>query len=156
MNGLRTGQQLSQAEIHRQGLWHRAVHLYLFDAKGQLLLQKRSQTVDHYPGLWTISLTRHVNAGEGSSQALLRELAEELGLSSDQVRVEHLFSYRREATLSPFYIDRQINEVFVGFFNQENASISFDEREVSEVRFLAFEAFKDMVGDPFKRPCTSL
>jgi isopentenyldiphosphate isomerase len=44
--GLRTGEILPRREIHRLGKLHRAVHLYLFNAKNELLLQQRALTVD--------------------------------------------------------------------------------------------------------------
>jgi 16S rRNA (adenine1518-N6/adenine1519-N6)-dimethyltransferase len=65
-----TGKQASRKDIHTLGLIHRAVHLYLVDKKGYLLMQKRAETVDHYPNEWSISLTGHVDAGESSSEAL--------------------------------------------------------------------------------------
>lgn len=80
-SGLRTGEVLPREEIHRLGKLHRAVHLYLFDLQGNILLQQRSAQVDHYPGEFSISLTAHVDKGESSSFALYREIQEELQLA---------------------------------------------------------------------------
>ena len=106
-NGLRTGEVLPREEIHRLGKPHRAVHLYLLDLKGRLLMQQRSNQVDHYPGMLSMSLTGHVEAGESSSTALNREIEEELQLEPFRMRLHFLFSYRHDETLSPTYIDRQ-------------------------------------------------
>jgi isopentenyl-diphosphate Delta-isomerase len=78
--GYPTGEVLSRKEIHRLGKLHRAIHLYLFDQSNNLLLQKRSAQVDHYPNMFSISVTGHVDAGENSWEAVVRELQEELGL----------------------------------------------------------------------------
>src|ERR1700712_987182 len=67
-------------EVHAQGLRHRAVLIFVFNAAGQLFLQKRSMTKDVSPGLWTVSCSGHVDAGEDYDAAARRELGEELGL----------------------------------------------------------------------------
>lgn len=70
----------SRAQIHAQGLKHRAVHVLVFAPDGRLWLQRRSQAKDRYPGLWTSSASGHVDPGESYDQAAARELKEELGL----------------------------------------------------------------------------
>ncbi len=66
--------------VHATGLRHRAVHLLVFDGRGELLLQKRSQWKDKQPGKWDSSAAGHVDSGEEYLQAARRELTEELGL----------------------------------------------------------------------------
>jgi isopentenyl-diphosphate delta-isomerase type 1 len=72
--------QMERAEVHRQRLFHRAVHVLVFDSRDQIYLQRRSQLKDTYPGRWTTSCSGHVDAGEDYDQAARRELGEELGL----------------------------------------------------------------------------
>jgi isopentenyl-diphosphate delta-isomerase type 1 len=62
------------------------VHLYLFDLRGRLYLQKRSRNKDTCPGLWDSSMGGHLGAGESAAQALEREIREELGLSLSELR----------------------------------------------------------------------
>lgn len=69
-----------RAVVHARGLWHRAVHVFVFNARGELFLQKRSMLKDESPGLWTLSCSGHVDAGEDYDVAARRELGEELGL----------------------------------------------------------------------------
>lgn len=71
----------TRREIHEQGLFHRAVHILVFNKHGDLLLQKRSVLKDTHPGLWDSSAAGHVDSGETYEQAAHRELAEELGIS---------------------------------------------------------------------------
>src|SRR5260221_6633371 len=110
-SGLRTGEMLPRSEIHRLGKHHRAVHLYIFNRKNEVLLQRRALTVDHFPGLLGISVTGHINAGEFSSNAVRREVEEELGINASQLKIDFLFSYVSEVIFNETYIDRQVNDV---------------------------------------------
>jgi len=65
--------------IHVNNLRHRAVHIFLFNRRGELFLQKRSSWKDKNPGLWDSSAAGHVDAGESYAAAAARETREELG-----------------------------------------------------------------------------
>jgi len=146
--GLRTGEILSRSDVHRLGKLHRVVHLYLFDANGRLLLQRRSLAVDHFPGALTISVLGHVDAGESSMDTVERELEEELGLSRDRVSTRFLFSYRRDAILSDEYIDRQLNDVYAAWGDFTLSDVTIDNMEVADVSLVEFPAFIAMASDP--------
>ena len=72
--------QKSRREVHRLGLMHRAVHVLVFNAAGQVFLQKRSMMKDRQPGLWDSSASGHVDSGENYDTCSVRELGEEIGL----------------------------------------------------------------------------
>ncbi len=72
----------TREKIHREGLFHRSVHIFVFNKDGQLYIQKRSMNKDMYPGLWDSSAAGHVDFGETYETAAARELEEELGLRS--------------------------------------------------------------------------
>ncbi len=76
-----------RAEVHGNNLRHRAVHLFIFNRAGELLLQKRSRWKDRHPNLWDSSAAGHVNAGEEYDQTAKRELGEELGIDAALTRV---------------------------------------------------------------------
>lgn len=73
--------QATRAEVHRQKLFHRAVHILVFDECGNVVLQKRSLAKDTCPGLLSTSCAGHVDAGETYDFAANRELQEELGIN---------------------------------------------------------------------------
>jgi isopentenyldiphosphate isomerase len=79
-----------RSEVHRLGLMHRAVHVLVFNAAGQVFLQKRSMKKDRQPGLWDSSTSGHVDAGEDYDACAVRELREEIGLQL-QTPPERLF-----------------------------------------------------------------
>ncbi len=66
--------------VHGKGLWHRAVHVLVFNQAGQIFLQKRSMLKDLSPGLWDSSCSGHLDSGEDYDTAAVRELGEEIGL----------------------------------------------------------------------------
>jgi isopentenyl-diphosphate delta-isomerase len=68
--------------VHARGLWHRAVHVLVFDRAGRVFLQKRSMLKDLSPGLWDSSCSGHLDAGEDYDFAAVRELGEEIGLAA--------------------------------------------------------------------------
>jgi 16S rRNA (adenine1518-N6/adenine1519-N6)-dimethyltransferase len=72
----------SRREVHGNNFLHRAVHIFIFNRKGELLLQKRSPWKDRHPELWDSSAAGHVGAGEGYDATAERELREELGVTT--------------------------------------------------------------------------
>lgn len=74
----------TRREVHARGLWHRAVHVLVFNRAGQVFLQKRSMLKDLSPGLWDSSCSGHLDSGEGYDAAAQRELGEEIGLQVAQ------------------------------------------------------------------------
>jgi isopentenyl-diphosphate delta-isomerase type 1 len=79
-----------RADVHRLGLVHRAVHVFVFNRSGQVFLQKRSQSKDAWPGAWDTSASGHVDSGEDYDTAARREIGEELGIH-DPEAIEPLF-----------------------------------------------------------------
>ena len=73
----------TRGEVHAQLLMHRAVHVFVFNKHGDLLLQKRSQLKDLCPGLWDSSVSGHLDSGEDYAAAAVRELGEEMGITSE-------------------------------------------------------------------------
>jgi len=73
--------QAPRREVHARGLWHRAVHVLVFNARGEVFLQKRSLKKDSAAGKWDSSSSGHLDAGEDYDACSVRELREELGLT---------------------------------------------------------------------------
>jgi len=73
--------QAPRKEVHTRGLWHRAVHVLVFNARGEVFLQKRSMLKDTAKGKWDSSASGHVDSGEDYDACAVRELREEIGLA---------------------------------------------------------------------------
>jgi isopentenyldiphosphate isomerase len=116
-------EQRPRRDVHRLGLQHRAVHVLVFNARGEIFLQKRSLAKDCFPGAWDSSASGHLDQGEDYDAAAARELREEIGLAialplqrlfkiaaCPETGQEHVWVYRCEAegpfTLHPDEIER--------------------------------------------------
>ncbi len=73
--------QCPRRVVHRDGHKHRAIHVFVFNARGEIFLQKRSMAKDTYPGTWDSSASGHLDTGEDYDDCALRELREEIGLA---------------------------------------------------------------------------
>jgi isopentenyl-diphosphate delta-isomerase type 1 len=116
--------QLPRAEVHRRGLRHRAVHVLIFNAKGEVFLQKRSAKKDTFPQRWDSSAAGHLSPGEEYDACALREVEEELGFilpcvperilrldACEETGQEFVWVYRCTAD-GPFHL--QVEEVESG------------------------------------------
>jgi isopentenyldiphosphate isomerase len=129
----------TRSQVHRLGLIHRAVHLLVFNSRGQLFLQKRSMHKDRQPGLWDSSASGHLDSGENYDDCVVREAREEIGLklssppgrifklaASPETDQEHLWVYRCRAE-GPFIL--QPEEIDAGsWFAPEELKLWMAER----------------------------
>jgi len=76
--------QAARREVHARGLWHRAVHVLVFNARGEVFLQKRSLKKDIAVGKWDSSASGHLDSGEDYDACAVREVREEIGLHLTQ------------------------------------------------------------------------
>lgn len=76
--------QAPRKEVHARGLWHRAIHVLVFNSRGEVFLQKRSLKKDIAAGKWDSSSSGHLDTGEDYDACAVRELREELGLKLAQ------------------------------------------------------------------------
>jgi 16S rRNA (adenine1518-N6/adenine1519-N6)-dimethyltransferase len=81
-------EQRTRGEVHALKLLHRAVHVFVFNKRGDLLLQKRSWLKDAHPGVWDSSVSGHLDAGEDYADAAVRELDEEMGIHTADAPTE--------------------------------------------------------------------
>ncbi|PWA79826.1 nudix hydrolase (chloroplast) [Artemisia annua] len=106
---------LFRSVVHRDGDYHRAVHAWIFaESTQQLLLQKRADCKDSWPGLWDISSAGHVSAGDTSLITARRELQEELGVTLPNDAFELLFVFLQECvTNDGKFIDNEFDHVYL-------------------------------------------
>jgi len=109
---------------HNSKLIHRAVDIVIFNKKGEVLLQKRSQYKDTNPGFFGLSTAGHVAVGETYKQTAIREMLEEIGIGIKlSYKGKHLYQDNRES---------EMTAVFIGSYN---GSFKIDKQEVESVKF---------------------
>lgn len=72
--------QHTRGEVHAKGLLHRAVHVFVINARGDVFLQMRSHLKDVSPLKWDSSAAGHLDVGESYAACAIREVREEMGL----------------------------------------------------------------------------
>lgn len=128
---------LPRLEIHgNPSLIHRVVHVLVFDNKGALLLQKRSLNKDVAPGKWDTSVGGHVNPGETIDKAVQREMEEELGIRS--CNLKFLYSYIHS---NPY--ETELVYTYSCIYDGE---IFFNRDEIDEVKTWSMEEIKKNIG----------
>lgn len=126
--------------MRREALTHRASYILVFNAKGELFLQKRTETKDIYPGYWDVAAGGVVLAGESYEASAERELAEELGIAA--VPLSFLFDH---------YYEDATNRVWGRIFScRHEGPFILQAEEVAFGRFISVdEALRLSLSEPF-------
>jgi isopentenyl-diphosphate delta-isomerase len=127
---------MEKMEAHRKAVLHRAFSVFLFDTKGNMLLQKRASTKYHSPSLWTNACCSHPMPGETTEAAALRRLNEELGLI---VPLKKAFHFTYKAEFDNGLTEYEFDHVFVGEYEGD---MELNPEEVSEVRYQSMDQIK--------------
>ena len=102
-------------DAHKTGQLHRAFSIFIVNAFGNLLLQKRARTKYHSGGLWTNTCCGHPRPGEALLDAAYRRLHEEMGISCVLSKISH-FMYR--TTLDRGLVENELDHVIVGYSDE--------------------------------------
>ena len=138
--GLATGRTKPKPDVHRDGDWHRAVHIWILTPDDRILVQRRASVKENNPGLWDVSCAGHIAAGEPAVDAAIREASEELGLDLEPGELRPLATLRQSSVLNGgTYIDNEIHEIFVVRRDVDLESLHLQAEEVEEVRLVRSE-----------------
>ena len=134
---------MEKQQAHEAGLLHRAFSVFVFNAKGELLLQQRAADKYHSPLLWTNTCCSHPRAGESYLEAAHRRLNEEMGFDCE---LEEKFHFIYKARLEEKLFEHELDHVFVGYYDGE---IKINREEVEEFKWMKMEELiEDMNVNP--------
>lgn len=124
---------MEKIEAHRRALLHRAFSVFIFNSRGEMLLQQRAADKYHSAGLWTNACCSHPRPGEDTREAAIRRLSEELGFTTD---LDQLFSFTYRSEFGNGLTEHEFDHVFVGIDDQVPVP---DRREVSDFRYQSMQ-----------------
>ena len=128
---------MEKMEAHQKALLHRAFSVFVFNSKGELLLQQRAAHKYHSPLLWTNTCCSHPRPGEDVGDAANRRLQEEMGMSCE---LSPTFQFTYIAPFDNGLTEHELDHVFIGISNDE-PKINRD--EVESYRYLGMSQIEE-------------
>jgi isopentenyl-diphosphate delta-isomerase len=124
---------MEKMEAHKKGLLHRAFSVFIFNSKGEMLLQRRALNKYHSGGLWTNACCSHPKPDENTADAALRRLQEEMGFAAT---LEKIFDFMYRAEFDNGLTEYEFDHVFAGEYE---GPIEFDKQEVMDYCYKSLE-----------------
>ncbi len=134
---------MEKMEAHRKGVLHRAFSVFIFNPKGEMLLQQRALGKYHSPGLWTNTCCSHPRPGETVESAAVRRLKEEMGIDAP---LEKKFDFIYRAEFDNGLTEFEFDHVYTGTYS---GSLNPDKQEVNDY---CFRSMEDIADDLNQRP----
>lgn len=106
---------MEKLEAHRKALLHRAFSVFIFNGKGEMLLQQRAHQKYHSAGLWTNACCSHPRPGEDTREAAIRRLKEELGFTTG---LEKIFDFTYRSEFENGLTEFEFDHVFIGTYDE--------------------------------------
>ena len=134
---------MEKMEAHRKALLHRAVSVFIFNDKEEMLLQRRAMSKYHSPGLWTNTACTHPRPGESNVGAAERRITVEKGLKAS---LQKCFDFIYHAPLDNNLAEHEFDHVFCGVTNDIPQA---DPAEVMDYKYMeAGELLNDIQKHP--------
>jgi len=127
----------TRAKIHRNGLWHRGVHVLIFNSKGYLILQNRSSAKNKFPNRYDCSVSEHLEEGETYEAAAIRGLREELKITD--AGLKRLLRFKMNYGPN----DNMISELYVSHYD---GPTQIDKRETQSLETFSLNEIKEMLA----------
>lgn len=128
---------MEKMEAHEKALLHRAFSVFVFNQKGELLLQQRALDKYHSGGLWTNTCCSHPRPNELVANAASRRLREEMGFETP---LEKVFDFIYQASFDNGLTEHEFDHVFVGYYDGD---IHVNPAEVNDYTFRSMESIQE-------------
>ena len=142
-----TGRTIARGEDVPDGLRRLVVHVCVFNAKGEMLIQQRQPFKEGWPNLWDVSVGGGVQAGETTQQAARRELQEELGLE---------FDFENETPMLTTTFRKGFDDLYIIHLEPGLDTLRLQPEEVQAVRWANKDEVLAMIENgtfiPYSRP----
>ena len=125
---------MPKMEAHEKAVLHRAFSVFIFNSKGELMLQQRAAHKYHSPLLWTNTCCSHQRDGETNIEAGERRLVEEMGFKTN---LKEIFSFVYKAPFDNGLTEHELDHVMVGYFD---GLPEINPEEVASFKWMSLEA----------------
>lgn len=134
---------MEKMEAHEKGIMHRAFSVFVFNSKGEMLLQRRADEKYHSAGLWSNTACSHPRTAEKTDDAAHRRLKEEMGFDCE---LENVFSFTYKAHVGDGLIEHEFDHVYIG---HSDTVPKPDPDEVGDYKYVDFDwLLKDVKENP--------
>jgi len=134
---------MEKMEAHIKGEMHRAFSVFIFNDKGEMMLQQRALSKYHSPGLWTNTCCSHPRQGEETSEAAHRRMIEEMGFDCE---FDEAFTFIYKADVGLGLTEHEFDHVFIG---RSDKTPNINPEEVNDWKFMSIE---NIIEDIAKSP----
>lgn len=124
---------MEKIEAHRKAVLHRAFSVFIFNSKGEMLLQQRALGKYHSGGLWTNACCGHPSPDELTADAAARRLEEEMGFTTE---LNELFNFTYRHAFDNGLTEYEFDHVFAGYWD---APVFPSHEEVNDYCLLSLE-----------------
>ncbi|MEG2079132.1 isopentenyl-diphosphate delta-isomerase [Chryseobacterium piscicola] len=132
---------MEKQQAHINGLLHRAFSVFLFNEKGEMLLQKRASKKYHSPNQWTNAVCSHPRIDETYLEGANRRLMEELGI---ETQISEKFHFIYKADVGSGLWEHELDHVFIGQYNSE---FNLNKDEVEEIRYVSLKNLDQEISE---------
>jgi len=132
---------MPKLEAHEKGVLHRAFSVFIFNNKGELMLQRRALSKYHSPGLWTNTCCSHQRDGESNILAAKRRLNEEMGFVTELIEKT---SFIYKANFDNGLTEHELDHIIVGKYNH---SPVINCSEVDSWKWMSMEDIRNNIND---------
>lgn len=146
--GNRTGQTMMKSEAHDKSLRHGGAHLWIYNSKGEVLLQLRHRKKVIRPNVWDVSAAGHIIAGDTPKETAVREAKEELGLNVDPKKFKFIGVKKVAEPMPEGWTHRVFNWTYLTQLDLGLEGLELEKDEVTDIRCIPLDEFEADIHDP--------
>ncbi len=148
--GNKTGEVLPKSKVHEKELWHASSFVWIYNDKGEVLLQLRAKDKKSFPDVWDVSVAGHIAAGDSPVKTAIRETEEEIGLEVHENELERV-EYTSDVV--PLVTGKKHPEfcwVYILHKNLNPNELKIRYQELTAVRLISIDKLLEERQDPKK------
>ena len=146
--GNKTGIVKPKSAIKKDGDYHRVIAVLIVN-NDKILIHQRSKNKKVYPSLWSLFIRGHVQSGEDSLDAALREIKEEIGISINKNELEFLYTLKEEAKKKD-YIENMFYDTYILRKNINIKNITIQKEEVDDIKYINIDEVYNLIKNGSK------